>query len=191
MMNAIFERPTIAQPRIQTLPDGVKLMPLKMHQDDRGDFTEVYREEWMGVQEPMIQWNVVNTRANTIRGVHVHSDHVDYLICVSGHTSVGLADMRRGSPTEGLATRLEMCGDSLGGLVIPQGVAHGFYFHEDSMHVYGVSSYYDTGDFLGCKWNDPEMGIPWTCRDPWISDRDNTLPRYRDVISRVAPWQGL
>ncbi|MEP6753895.1 MAG: dTDP-4-dehydrorhamnose 3,5-epimerase family protein [Chthonomonadales bacterium] len=188
-MIAHHERPPIANPEI-LLPFGVQLKPLKMNQDDRGSFTEIYREEWMGDLDPMIQWNVVSTKANTIRGVHVHHDHVDYLICVSGRVSVGLSDLRKESPTEGLATLIEMSGENLGSIFIPVGVAHGFYFHEDSMHVYGVSSYFDKADFLGCKWDDPELGIPWTCRDPWISDRDNALPPFRDIISRVAPWQG-
>ena len=130
-----------------TLPAGTMLRPLDAHRDPRGAFTELYRREWgMGV-EP-IQWNAVRSEAGVLRGVHVHIRHDDYLTVPVGRVSVGLRDLRRGSPTEGLAALVELGEERPAALVIPHGVAHGFYFHEASLHVYAVSEYWDPADEL-------------------------------------------
>jgi dTDP-4-dehydrorhamnose 3,5-epimerase len=65
------------------------------------------------------------------------------------------------------------------GLTIPPGVAHGFYFHEDSIHVYAVSHEWDTADGLGCRWDDPALAISWPCPQPAISERDLRLGPLR------------
>ena len=108
-----------------------------------------------------MQWNAVWSEAGVLRGVHVHVRHDDYLTVPVGRASVGLRDLRRGSPTEGLTALVELGREQPGALVIPHGVAHGFYFHEPSLHVYAVSEYWDPADELACNWADPELGIEW------------------------------
>ena len=120
------------------LPAGVVVLPLEAHNDERGTFTELYRLEWETGVTP-IQWNAVRSDAGVLRGVHVHLRHDDYLTVPYGRAAVGLRDLRRGSPTEGLSGLVELGGDQQAALVIPHGVAHGFYFLEDSLHVYAVT----------------------------------------------------
>ena len=127
---------------VAILPAGTVFRPLEAHADERGVFTELYRREWGTGAEP-IQWNAVWSEAGVLRGVHVHVRHDDYLTVPVGRASVGLKDLRRGSPTEGLAALVELGRERPGALVIPHGVAHGFYFHEPSLHVYAVSEYWD------------------------------------------------
>src|SRR5437867_1500718 len=133
---------TDQNPRLATLPLGVQLRPLTMHRDDRGVFAEIFREMWNTGCTP-VQWSCVLSDPGVLRGVHVHPRHTDYLVIASGRASIGLCDLRHGSPTEGLAAVVEMCGDEVAGLTIPPGVAHGFYFHEPSISIYAVSEYYD------------------------------------------------
>ena len=54
-----------------TLPAGVVVRPLESHVDDRGTFTELYRQEWATGVSP-IQWNAVRSDGGVLRGVHVH-----------------------------------------------------------------------------------------------------------------------
>src|SRR3972149_836293 len=91
-----------ARPPRTSLPAGVRLLPLEMNRDDRGVFTEVFRRSWDIGVEP-VQWNFVTSQAGVLRGVHVHVRHVDYLIVLEGRASIGLRDLRRGSPPEGAA----------------------------------------------------------------------------------------
>lgn len=173
-----------------SLPVGTVLVPLEPHRDDRGVFTELYRAEWATGVEP-VQWNAVRSEAGVLRGVHVHLRHEDYLTVPFGRAFVGIRDLRRGSPTEGLATTVELGPDRPGALVIPRGVAHGFYFDEPSLHVYAVSEYWDSEDELGCHWADPDLAIPWPCSSPRLSERDEQSPPLSDLLARLEPWQPL
>jgi len=173
-----------------TLPVGTSLVPLEAHDDERGVFVELYRLEWETGVVP-VQWNAVRSRAGVLRGVHVHIRHDDYLTVPFGRASVGLRDLRRGSPTEGVAAVVDLDGERPAALVIPHGVAHGFYFHEPSLHVYAVSEYWDSEDELGCHWADPELEIPWPCGSAQVSERDAQSPPLRELLERLAPSQPL
>ncbi len=41
--------------------------------------------------------------------------------------------------------------------------------------MYAVSHEWDPSDELGCRWDDPELGIAWPCSAPLISGRDREL----------------
>ena len=156
------------------LPDGVELHPLKANADSRGVFTELFRDSW-GLGVAPVQWNAVRSGSNVLRGVHAHWRHADYLTVVGGRAAIGLHDLREGSPTEGVGAVVELDAEAPAGLSIPPGVAHGFYFHEPSLHVYAVSHEWDPEDELGCRWDDPELDLAWPCSAPLLSDRDRGL----------------
>jgi len=168
------------------LPAGVDLIPLTPHADDRGVFTELFRESWR-LDVALSQWNAVRSEANVLRGVHAHVRHDDYLTLVVGRATIGLHDLRAGSETEGLGVAVELDATAPAALVIPTGVAHGFYFHEPSLHVYAVSHEFDPADELGCRWDDPALAIDWPCREPLISARDQALGPLSDLR---AAWHG-
>lgn len=176
-----------------TLPEGVQRRTLTAHLDHRGSFTELFRAEW-GMHVHPVQWNLVHSRERVLRGVHVHLRHADYLLLASGHASIGLRDLRPGSPTEGQSALVEMTADEPAGIVIPPGVAHGFLFHVPSIHMYAVSRYWDPADELGCHWADQDLQIPWPI--PYgetagvqLSERDATLPTLRELAPLIPPWR--
>jgi dTDP-4-dehydrorhamnose 3,5-epimerase len=179
---------TVAAPPL--LPAGTLLHALQPHVDERGSFTELYRVEW-GTGVTPIQWNAVRSEAGVVRGVHVHPRHDDYFTLPMGRVDVGLRDLRRGSATEGLSTLVQLGGDRPAAIVIPHGVAHGFYFHEPSLHVYAVSEYWDPSDELGCRWDDPELEIPWPVQSARASERDAAAPPLRELLDELAPWQPI
>lgn len=170
---------------MSALPAGVEVFDLTPHADDRGVFTELFRAEWSSATEP-IQWNAVRSKAGVLRGVHVHPVHADYLTVPSGHMTMGLCDLRPGSDTHGLATTIELGEDHPRAITIPPGVAHGFYFVADSLHVYAVSHYWDLADELGCRWDDPGLGIPWKHETAHISQRDADLPPLSELVEALA-----
>lgn len=173
--------------QISMLPHGVHINELKMHNDARGTFTEVFREEWKTGISP-VQWNVVRSHTNVLRGVHVHVTHDDYLILLEGHALIGLQDLRKGSPTEDMAIIIEMFGKKLSSIMIPHGVAHGFYFTMPSMHLYAVSEYWNPNDELRCKWTDPHLHIPWPFQEAHISECDARASSFKEVADKIPPW---
>ena len=168
----------------RVLPSGVERIPLTPHRDERGVFTEVFRGSWDLDVSPA-QWNIVSSGGNVLRGVHGHWRHADYLLVAHGRATIGLHDLRAESVTSGLGTTVELAGHQPEALVIPPGVAHGFYFHEPSIHVYAVSHEWDPADELGCRWDDPGLRIEWPCQAPLVSGRDESLgslSALRDAI---------
>lgn len=159
----------------QALPNGVKTVPLQPHPDTRGIFTEVFRAQW-GLGVFPLQWNAVRSEQNVLRGVHGHWRHGDYVVVLQGAITVGLQDLRRSSPTFGVAALMELQSRDPQGLIIPPGIAHGFFFPEPTLYIYAVSHYWDVADELGCRWDDPDLRIPWLCECPLLSPRDANLP---------------
>jgi dTDP-4-dehydrorhamnose 3,5-epimerase len=166
------------------LPHGVAVLPLTPHPDKRGAFTELYRDSW-GLELAPVQWNAVSSAAGVLRGVHAHHRHSDYLTALSGRATIGLHDLREDSPTDGMSATVELCGDVPSALIIPMGVAHGFYFHVPSVHVYAVSHEWDPADEHGCRWDDPELGIDWPTKDPLVSERDRALGTLSELRATV------
>jgi dTDP-4-dehydrorhamnose 3,5-epimerase len=121
----------------------------------------------------------------------VHVRHDDYLVLLEGHASIGLRDLRLGSPTEGLTAVVDMLGARLSAITIPHGVAHGFYFHEQSIHIYSVSHYWDIADELGCNWADPALGIPWPLKSAMTSERDGAAPPLSELMRQLQPFQPI
>jgi dTDP-4-dehydrorhamnose 3,5-epimerase len=176
---------------VEELFHGVTFSPLIINSDDRGCLAEIYRDEWHNGTKPC-QWNMSKSKANVLRGVHVHYKHTDHMVVLVGRLSIGLYDLRPNSPTYKMATLLEVDSKLLSALRIPVGVMHGFYAHESTMYICGVDSYYEPQDELGCHWADPALGIPWPCQHPELSERDKKAASLGEVQAQfIALNRGL
>lgn len=171
-----------ASPVLEIL--GVNILDFASHRDERGVFTELYRQSSDAIPA-LVQWNFVRSEPRVLRGVHGHFRHSDYLIVLEGRATFGLKDLRRESLSYGVSSMVELRSGNLQALIIPPGVAHGFYFHEPTLHIYGVTSYWDQEDELGCRWDDPELEMDWPDGSPTISPRDATLPGFSEFRTRL------
>jgi len=171
----------MADPLANGLPLGVRCRSLAVFQDGRGALAEVYREEW-GVCSAPRQWNVVRSFPGTLRGVHVHNAHADYLFVADGHMILGIHDIRDESPTRGLGVLVDLKGDAFKTIYIPPGVAHGFYFSVPTTYFYALTHHWTTDDELGCGWNDPALGLRWPMSAPVLSERDKTAGSYQQMV---------
>lgn len=161
--------------------DGVTITQLQAHCDHRGVFTEIFRASWPTDVKPL-QWNVVSSRPNVLRGFHVHVRHTDYLLVLSGELVLGLKDIRADSLTAGQTQMLVLRPEAPAAVTMAPGVAHGFYFPKASMHIYGVSHYWNMEDELGCRWDDPEIGLDWPTQAPLLSERDEKAGSFADMV---------
>ena len=177
----------LSSPELSTaqLPTGVSLRPLHEQNDGPVRMTQIYRREWP-IEVVPVQWNLVNTVANTLRGVHVHRAHWEYLFVVSGEMLIGLHDMRPGSPTYRMSAQRRLQGESPCSIAVPPGVAHGFYFASAATYLYAVSHYWTPSDEFGCRWDDPELGLSWPAAEPLLSPRDATAAGYADLVLALA-----
>lgn len=166
--------------------EGVCVRPLTVHADFRGSAFEMFRAEWeMGVAP--VQWTALASGPGVLRGPHVHPRHTDYCVLVSGRCTMALHDLRPGSPSQEVTRTFELRGEEPMAVTIPNGVLHGFLYHAPSVHLVGLSHPYDPDDDLGCRWDDPELGIPWPCEPAVVSDRDlasGSLAALREALAR-------
>lgn len=162
------------------LPEGVVLHDLQYHADDRGNLSEIYRQEWHADLQ-LSQWNVSHCANNSLRGVHLHVRHTDYLVVLSGRFVFGLRDLRRESASFGRTAMLDLAG---GALLIPPGIAHGFHCLAEGTLVYGLSHSWDAGDDLACRWDDPDHGLAFPAVDPILSARDREAGGFGDLLAR-------
>lgn len=163
--------------------DGVTFKELRNLHDDRGVLTEVFREEWHSIRP--VQWNVVTSEANVIRGLHAHTVHTDVLTVISGSLVLGLVDLRPQSATQGntAVVRMRPLKTSV---LIPIGVGHLFCFDEVTTFAYGVTDYWNPEDELGCRWDDPELDFVLPVSDPMLSERDRNAGSLHDLKSSIA-----
>lgn len=165
------------------LPQGVDLIPLTGHSDHRGLLVEMNRESWSLPRSR--QQNIVYSRQNVLRGVHVHPSHTDDLMVISGQFILGLHDIRSGSRTFGQSFVVKLTGNKPLRCIIPIGVAHGFYTPEPTTYIYGLSSEWFPENDFGCRWDDPQVGIDWPSGiQPELSERDQNPLSYDEMIER-------
>ncbi|MEQ8713916.1 MAG: dTDP-4-dehydrorhamnose 3,5-epimerase family protein [Cyclobacteriaceae bacterium] len=159
--------------------------------DHRGSFTEVFQKHWNTCLDP-VQWSFVRSEAEVFRGMHLHLRHDEYFCLTQGHCYLGLKDLREDSTTYGAYSLYELFEDSLAALVFPRGLLHGWYFTKPSLHIQAVSeSYIDYGkdDNWGCRWDAPDLGIPWPFKSSRLSKRAQGFPDVKtlhEVIGTVG-----
>ena len=165
--------------------DGVFWGRMTRHVDDRGALREVYRASWS--DKRFVQANVSSSRAGVLRGLHLHRRQLDCWIVLNGRVFVALVDPRpilRGEAGRPAVETWEIHADQW--VVIPAGVAHGFYAIEETDLLYLVTNEFDGTDELGFAWDDPYAGVPWPTDHPILSARDRANPPLQDLLRSIT-----
>lgn len=183
-MNYSIAAKTSLKENISTHIADVELFVLTAHHDQRGSLTEVMRTNWTTTAP--VQWNVVHSTANVLRGVHGHRLHDDYLTVAARCAIFGLHDLRPASPTFKVSQMITVDARQPRAIRIPTGVAHGFYFPVTSTLIYGVTRYWDGSDEFGCRFNDPALGLTWPTDAPLLSATDQRLGDYDNFLAAFS-----
>ncbi|MBI1388428.1 MAG: dTDP-4-dehydrorhamnose 3,5-epimerase [bacterium] len=105
--------------------DGVKVIRLQRHADDRGYLTEVLRNDDAHYQK-FGQAYISFLRKGVVKAWHKHEKQTDHFYVVAGTSKIGLYDDRDGSPTKGQYQTVVLGEHGLEALlVIPTMVWHG------------------------------------------------------------------
>lgn len=163
---------------------GVKLVKLDPHLDDRGAYTELYRDDWRLDVRPS-QWNVNHSNAGTVRGVQAHKRRFDYTAMLAGRVTLALHDTRRSSPMFGKTMKADLYRHDGFAVIIPPRVAHGLYYLEDSVTLIGFTDAWDPSDDFRCHHTSPELAIAWPGPVRHISDADNAAQPYSAFLAAL------
>ncbi len=167
------------------LPSNTEIRPLHQHKDVRGELYEFHRASWTD-KGAFPQWNILRSKANVLRGVHVHMIRWDYMQLVEGEMLLGLHDLRPENPADRISIVTRVSADEPVAIVVPPGVCHGFWFTRPSSLIIGLSDEWDTGDELGCRYDDPGLGLDWPAGEPILLPRD--AAPARDYGTLRADW---
>jgi dTDP-4-dehydrorhamnose 3,5-epimerase len=165
---------------------GVMRRSVQVHTDVRGSFGELWRASSTAPLNAgsFVQANLSQSKVGVLRGVHFHLRQKDMWVVLEGRAHVCLVDLRdrlAGGPTPPLAVAEEyQAGDAV---LIPEGVAHGFWALDPVSLLYLVTNEYDGTDEHGFAWNDPDAAAEWPAGVPTLSERDAAAPSLGDAIA--------
>ena len=143
---------------------GVAVTEMPVARSADGLFAEIARADGHGAVQGVegfrpVQWNWSLLQPGAVKAWHVHLAQEDlWIVPPSSTLLVGLADLRRDSPTRSGLQRLTLGGGRCHRLLVPRGVAHGVanLSTEAQALLYAVSSLFTA---------DPDRTDEW--RLPW------------------------
>jgi dTDP-4-dehydrorhamnose 3,5-epimerase len=174
----------------QTPLEGVVVIDLERHTDERGSFARTFCEREFterGLPTEYPQCNLSsNRRAGTMRGMHFNADpHGESKIvrCVRGAIHDVVVDLRTHSSTRFQSFGVELSATNGTALFVPVGFAHGFLTLEDDTDVYyHMGAIYHPAAARGVRWDDPVLAIEWPRAPDVMSESDAGYPDI-DVAS--------
>jgi dTDP-4-dehydrorhamnose 3,5-epimerase len=167
--------------------DGVYVVRLQSHPDDRGRFVETFRRRWIPGAREMVQGNRSDSQPGVLRGIHYHLFQSDYWYVPTGRSFTALVDLRPKSPTYKAVETLEMGEQNEVGVYIPPGVGHGFYALTPVVMTYLVDQEFDGSDEFGVRYDDPTLAVPWPEGERVLSDRDKANPVLTEISAENLP----
>ncbi len=175
----------------KTALDGVLLISLKRHGDERGFFSEVFRRDLFEAAAGPVDFVQDNhsrsATKGTLRGLHYQAPPAAQgkLVRVTRGAVLDVAvDIRQASPTYGQHVAVELSEQNWQALWVPPGFLHGFCTLTDDVEfLYKVTSYYSPAHDGSVAWNDPDIGIRWPFSDAemTLSAKDKAAPRLKDI----------
>lgn len=147
--------------------EGVKIVDVRGYGDERGYFTETYKQPDFvtgGIDADFVQDNQSSSVQGVLRGLHFQVNHPQSKLVRVVHGSVFdvCVDLRKDSPTYGKWEGVVLSAENRRQFFIPRGFAHGFLvLSHDAEFCYKCDDVYHPNDEGGLMWNDPAIGIEW------------------------------
>lgn len=127
--------------------DGVEMIHLNTHEDDRGFFREIFRfnKQFEGIPVGQLSHSLVKT--GVVKGWHGHVYQYQWNYVLSGEIIVTLFDNREESPTYRELMEFLAGENNPLGYFFPPGVLHGYKCVTGPMQIiYVTSACYDADD---------------------------------------------
>lgn len=171
--------------------EGPLVLQPSVHGDERGFFTETWRESEMaelGIGHGFVQDNHSRSAQGVLRGMHfqVGDGQAKLVRCARGSILDVTVDLRRSSPTFGRWESFVLDDRRMSQVYVPIGFAHGFCVTSEIADViYRCSSYYDPELERSFRYSDPEVGIEWPDLELTVSARDASAPSLSEIAGEL------
>ncbi len=163
--------------------DGVHYWESRKYIDKRGSFTKIVPLEVLDLIQPFVLNDafISNSAAGVVRGMHLQiANHAGGRVIhvTSGKIDDVVIDLRSDSLTKGKVFSQVLTEGGLDSLYIPGNVAHGFECILKSKIVYLSDKVHEPTLDTGI--NPLTFDYKWRNKNPIISDRDLSLPDFRN-----------
>lgn len=172
------------------LPGCMEIVNTKK-QDSRGYFVKVFHAEFFkqhGLATDFKEQYFSMSVKGCLRGMHFQIpplDHEKLVYCVLGKVMDVVVDLRKSSPTFGMATCFDLSEEHANAVYIPKGMAHGFFvLSQQALLVYNVTTMYSQDHDRGIHWK--SVPIDWPDQNPVVSERDSSHQSLNEFTSPFA-----
>ena len=162
--------------------EGVFVLNTKIHTDERGYFTETYKQAFLNKHIKkinFIQHNESMSKIGVLRGLHFQKapyQQSKLVRVVKGLVQDVIVDLRKDSPTFGKHESFFLSDQNKKQLFIPKGFAHGYLtLSNEAIFSYLVDNPYSKEHEEGIRYDDPSLAIKWMYEDINVSERDSQL----------------
>ena len=172
------------------IPVGTLVLEPRRFSDERGYFEETWNRQSFrdaGIDVDFVQDNCsMSIERGTLRGLHFQSPpHAqDKLVrCTRGAIFDVAVDIRRGSPTYGHWTAVELTPENGRQFFVPKGFLHGFVTLSPRTEVqYKCSDHYAPACDGSVRWDSLDIGWPIE-GVPILSQKDANAPVFSSFVS--------
>lgn len=175
---------------IETEIEGLIIVEPRVFKDDRGYFFESFNKnsfQNFGIDEQFVQDNQSLSQKGVLRGLHFQKPPFAQakLVSVIKGTVLDVAvDLRKSSKTYGKHFSITLSEQNKTMLFIPAGFAHGFACLEDNtIFSYKCSNVYNKDSEDAILWNDVDLNIDWTFKNPILSEKDLKAQEFKNFNS--------
>ena len=169
------------------IPD-VLIIKGKRFPDDRGFFSEMYKEKLFADNQipHFVQDNMSESKAGVVRGLHWQAEPFGQgklVTCITGSIIDVAVDVRPNSPHYGKHVAVKLDSREAISLWVPVGFAHGFQSLENATRVfYKVTNYWNKESERALNPLDPALGIQWSKKDFILSEKDAEAPNFESIV---------
>lgn len=178
-----------------SIPDVVICKP-KIFGDDRGYFTETFRndilEEFLGFRVNFCQDNESKSKYGVLRGLHFQMPpftQTKLVRVLEGKVLDVAVDIREDSPYFGKHVAVELTAENKKQIFVPRGFAHGFVvLSETATFAYKCDNYYAPEFDRGILFDDSELNIDWKIpfEDMLLSEKDKNQASLADAEKFIS-----
>ncbi len=174
--------------------DGPLMVRPRRFGDDRGHFSETWRqehfEEALGRNIQFVQDNESVSGVGVLRGLHfqIPDRAQGKLVRIARGAALDVAvDLRKNSPTYGQHQKALLTEENRWQFWVPEGFAHGFLTLEpDTVFCYKCTEVYSPDHERALLWNDADLAIDWGTTAPLLSAKDAEAPAFSAFQSPFA-----
>ena len=153
---------------------GLKIIQSKTYKDNRGLLKESYKQK-IFKNNDFIFGIISSSKKNVIRGLHLQTKfkQAKYISVLKGAILDVALDLRKGSKTFGKHFKVILSASNDKSVFIPADFAHGFLgLKKENIVYYKCTNYRSAKHEVGLLWNDKDLKIKWSIKNPIISKKD-------------------